>query len=87
MERLFLLTPLREGRHIIGVKNELKIPFLLTPLREGRRVRTASGGRRRPISTHAPAGGATTITFEFSAPVSFLLTPLREGRLVRSEPR
>ena len=33
------------------------------------------------ISTHAPAGGATTIAVLFSLEIDlFLLTPLREGR-------
>ena len=33
--------------------------FLLTPLREGRRNRRTQPAARQPISTHAPAGGAT----------------------------
>ena len=33
--------------------------FLLTPLREGRRLHMGQPGRHPPISTHAPAGGAT----------------------------
>ena len=33
--------------------------FLLTPLREGRLRRWRLPGRKGPISTHAPAGGAT----------------------------
>ena len=34
-----------------------------------------------PISTHAPAGGATPrLTAISPVPVLFLLTPLREGR-------
>ena len=38
----------------------------------------ASGLHR--ISTHAPAGGATTVRTVSPAPMKFLLTPLREGR-------
>ena len=33
-----------------------------------------------PISTHAPAGGATFIAIRLMNALSFLLTPLREGR-------
>ena len=33
---LFLLTPLREGRPIAGMKKTAAVKFLLTPLREGR---------------------------------------------------
>ena len=43
--------------------NELDINFyqlfLLTPLREGRRDGRPQPAARQPISTHAPAGGAT----------------------------
>ena len=35
--------------------------FLLTPLREGRRSRFSAGRTAFPISTHAPAGGATEL--------------------------
>ena len=76
---LFLLTPLREGRHGTEDHQILMKLFLLTPLREGRpKVQSALLGLA--ISTHAPAGGATS-TVAFSVrPVPFLLTPLREGR-------
>ena len=56
----FLLTPLREGRRsMINTKHVLSV-FLLTPLREGRHsgAKRHDGGIR--ISTHAPAGGATS---------------------------
>ena len=57
---IFLLTPLREGR---PAKTALQSPrcaiFLLTPLREGRLLQRDCGRTRSPISTHAPAGGAT----------------------------
>ena len=59
--------------------------FLLTPLREGRLEFFPPARQCHPISTHAPAGGATcracVIIF---VPVVFLLTPLREGRPEKS---
>ena len=55
--------------------------FLLTPLREGRPAALPGGGRRHKISTHAPAGGATSLMSLFQSRSRFLLTPLREGRL------
>ena len=59
METVFLLTPLREGRLTEGADATAVIVFLLTPLREGRLYRIHSDFRNVPISTHAPAGGAT----------------------------
>ena len=56
---LFLLTPLREGRHCRQALAEHNHEFLLTPLREGRRARRGRCCRKGKISTHAPAGGAT----------------------------
>ena len=38
----------------------MPVPFLLTPLREGRRADAPIGTQQHIISTHAPAGGATT---------------------------
>ena len=38
-----------------------------------------------PISTHAPAGGATRETVFLNLIAQFLLTPLREGRLEKNE--
>ena len=58
---LFLLTPLREGRHCRQALAEHNHEFLLTPLREGRRARRGRCCRKGKISTHAPAGGATAI--------------------------
>ena len=59
----------------------LALQFLLTPLREGRRSRSPSFARPVFISTHAPAGGATSSADTASlANTAFLLTPLREGR-------
>ena len=55
----FLLTPLREGRLPDNGCPSLLAIFLLTPLREGRPSTNAFFSSPRPISTHAPAGGAT----------------------------
>ena len=57
--RIFLLTPLREGRPAYSQKAKNHIIFLLTPLREGRLKETMRYCVNREISTHAPAGGAT----------------------------
>ena len=57
----FLLTPLREGRLAFAIARTVQSPFLLTPLREGRRVPVNSRYRSETISTHAPAGGATSM--------------------------
>ena len=58
-------------------------PFLLTPLREGRQKASRRVIHPIPISTHAPAGGATDGKFHIPlTQQEFLLTPLREGRLV-----
>ena len=66
------------------MKKELNIRcflFLLTPLREGRQPVLRLPEYRPAISTHAPAGGATTAVSEsFAIMGIFLLTPLREGR-------
>ena len=56
---LFLLTPLREGRPATPTRRSISSSFLLTPLREGRLRHAEKGRRNNPISTHAPAGGAT----------------------------
>ena len=58
----FLLTPLREGRRSRNRRSSARTVFLLTPLREGRPCRDAGrAAAGPPISTHAPAGGATAI--------------------------
>ena len=46
-----------DGKFIIKAKTESL--FLLTPLREGRPMYSAGLAEALPISTHAPAGGAT----------------------------
>ena len=57
----FLLTPLREGRPGGRSSSAHIRPFLLTPLREGRPCDLLDGNAVKfAISTHAPAGGATT---------------------------
>ena len=78
---IFLLTPLREGRHRGHDQNFGRIRFLLTPLREGRRDSEFLLAVAGKISTHAPAGGATAPpSTPKPAHTPFLLTPLREGR-------
>ena len=59
--RTFLLTPLREGRRFSSSVFLGQLSFLLTPLREGRLVDGQTLARVLFISTHAPAGGATTL--------------------------
>ena len=61
-QRIFLLTPLREGRPVAVTAFVTRSPFLLTPLREGRRARAVGDLDGLCISTHAPAGGATPCT-------------------------
>ena len=76
---LFLLTPLREGRPRSSAAAISRTLFLLTPLREGRPAR-GEFLLRHAISTHAPAGGATSCSTGATKSGKFLLTPLREGR-------
>ena len=80
--KLFLLTPLREGRRPRPSAPPACSVFLLTPLREGRPGTSASSASPQTlISTHAPAGGATETGGRNQQPGNqFLLTPLREGR-------
>ena len=54
--------------------------FLLTPLREGRLDGLCDLAYVPSISTHAPAGGATSASSRSVMRRGFLLTPLREGR-------
>ena len=62
MAFVFLLTPLREGRPAASAPGAPTANiFLLTPLREGRRKRDGCAMLLVvSISTHAPAGGATS---------------------------
>ena len=57
---VFLLTPLREGRLVPPQLMRVPALFLLTPLREGRRKTSDTKAVTITISTHAPAGGATS---------------------------
>ena len=56
----FLLTPLREGRRKRQSYRKPLKTFLLTPLREGRPLHALLQSGSALISTHAPAGGATS---------------------------
>ena len=58
--KLFLLTPLREGRRPRPSAPPACSVFLLTPLREGRLAGGSFVQAKYTISTHAPAGGATS---------------------------
>ena len=62
MERLFLLTPLREGRlPQLDAAGEIGIISTHAPA-GGATQDYHRYPRHRPISTHAPAGGATRIS-------------------------
>ena len=55
-------------------------PFLLTPLREGRPTAAHSPYTPRTISTHAPAGGATSAPFAAkSGALNFYSRPCGRG--------
>ena len=79
--RLFLLTPLREGRRDPG-KLSGRLRHISTHAPAGGATQKAAGHRPEiQISTHAPAGGATrSIRTALPLLTLFLLTPLREGR-------
>ena len=86
IDDLFLLTPLREGRHWgLGTEAFAEI-FLLTPLREGR----PGAVWLVPAPTHfysRPCGrGDDHRTIKPTTNGTFLLTPLREGRPGPSRP-
>ena len=76
----FYSRPCGRGDVPACVTPSASIKFLLTPLREGRRTLRPARFRFLPISTHAPAGGATSMDCAAAAGAAFLLTPLREGR-------
>ena len=77
----FLLTPLREGRRREdGGRAALLRYFYSRPCGRGDALHGPIGCVRRMISTHAPAGGATSTDCAAAAGAAFLLTPLREGR-------
>ena len=77
----FLLTPLREGRHCDGGRTERVFYFYSRPCGRGDLHTFQYHQYLGFISTHAPAGGATS-TGHISEGWGqiFLLTPLREGR-------
>ena len=82
----FLLTPLREGRPGEDEEDTEVFNFYSRPCGRGDNG-TGTGIRRGlPISTHAPAGGATQRERRFQPKKRFLLTPLREGRLTPKKP-
>ena len=82
---VFLLTPLREGRQLRPKERRTNMAlFLLTPLREGRLRRVEKGRRNSPISTHAPAGGATRTRRRRSRwPLYFYSRPCGRGDVGR----
>ena len=57
----FLLTPLREGRPVIARTPPFHQNFYSRPCGRGDGRGHRGDGRGRPISTHAPAGGATDV--------------------------
>ena len=79
--KLFLLTPLREGRPSRFRRCPCRPRFLLTPLREGRRVQ-ADRLQQQPDYFYSRPCGRGDPTRISSHPLRrrFLLTPLREGR-------
>ena len=58
-QNIFLLTPLREGRHKQALIGGLLDAISTHAPAGGATVHTAEEMRRVRISTHAPAGGAT----------------------------
>ena len=56
---VFLLTPLREGRHSTLVEKKRNINFYSRPCGRGDQERRVKAFLDACISTHAPAGGAT----------------------------
>ena len=82
----FLLTPLREGRRMES--STFPSPsrnFYSRPCGRGDLEQEGVTMEMKIISTHAPAGGATSLACSWSMSIIlFLLTPLREGRRSRS---
>ena len=83
----FLLTPLREGRPSRRPTcNTSTAYFYSRPCGRGDKYALVTHSHVIAISTHAPAGGATTVTPFWLRWLSlFLLTPLREGRPLAGE--
>ena len=82
----FQSTPLREGRHLSGVKTIKLVEFQSTPLREGRPSEKAQGLEPRTVSIHAPARGATRgiRNHDEDIPVS-IHAPARGATMVHAE--
>ena len=81
MERLFLLTPLREGRLFSTRRRRRSLRYFYSrPCGRGDQTASVAKLGYQPISTHAPAGGATIMLCSCQPNARFLLTPLREGR-------
>ena len=80
----FYSRPCGRGDAVVPVMPISVWIFLLTPLREGRLVQRRIVILGIRISTHAPAGGATSVSLYAGISTAFLLTPLREGRRSRT---
>ena len=81
IDRKFLLTPLREGRPSPHGCIAAAPHFYSRPCGRGDQLRRFRECEHQRISTHAPAGGATSRGRRKPIGLSrFLLTPLREGR-------
>ena len=76
---LFLLTPLREGRLVLFYGVRRVDDFYSRPCGRGDTICWPQTAQLN-ISTHAPAGGATSCSTGATKSGKFLLTPLREGR-------
>ena len=78
----FLLTPLREGRQPAKSWQSSNTRYFYSrPCGRGDAEEFKQLDESDDISTHAPAGGATSPQNSFPCSrYSFLLTPLREGR-------
>ena len=82
-QRIFLLTPLREGRRAASAVAEIRASFLLTPLREGRPVIKANKNPLRNFYSRPCGRGDGLCRRSRGRDFLFLLTPLREGRRVQ----
>ncbi len=81
--RIFLLTPLREGRLPERWFRFKMANFYSRPCGRGDLHNVVVQIHDAEISTHAPAGGATCSSVASARfGITFLLTPLREGRLI-----
>ena len=77
---LFLLTPLREGRPVRSSgRPATPINFYSRPCGRGDRSVLHHGSPKAPISTHAPAGGATTAANYTKLTIRFISTHAPAG--------